>query len=95
MKAPFYEKQITEGVMLHVCAPNDTNGNPRRVYVHIVNDKVRGSIVAGAWDEGYEGYKAVPEAYRTMASYSHSVKVSPTEYRAYVKAGEVIRKEGK
>jgi hypothetical protein len=95
MKAPFYEKQITEGIMLHVCAPNYTNGNPRRVYVHIVNDKVRGSIVTGAWDEGYDGYKAVPETYWVEASFAHRINVSPTVYWAFVKAGEAIRKEGK
>lgn len=42
-------------VCIRLCAPNDCNGNPRRVYVLLGSD---GSIVR-AVDEGYAGIHAI------------------------------------
>lgn len=46
----------------HLCADNDYNGNPRRLYVLVV----AGARVA-AWDEGYSGCDAVPGPWREQA----------------------------
>jgi hypothetical protein len=46
----------------HLCAANDYNGNPRRLYV-LVDDNQR----VAAWDEGYSGHHAVPNVWRDAA----------------------------
>lgn len=55
---------------------NDINGNPRRVYVAFC-----GTAVLGAWDEGYSGVYAVPDAFRYLAYDCPTVDVPVTEYR--------------
>ena len=60
----------------HYCAPNDANGNPRRVYV-LVSD---GENVA-AWDEEYLGTLAVPGIWREDAWWAERIKCSPAMYR--------------
>lgn len=62
---------------IHLCAPNDTNGNPRRVYV--LHDRA-GSIVA-AIDEGYSGHHAVKEAGYPNAVMGPAYDTIPSEYR--------------
>jgi hypothetical protein len=49
--------------IIRLNAGNDTNGNPRRVYVAFDVD----CNIAGAWDEGYSGHNAVPVELRPMA----------------------------
>jgi len=64
-------------IILRLAAPNDGNGNPRRVFVAF-----DGSVV-GAWDEGYLGSDAIPEALR--GSYGGiTIEVTPREYRRYL-----------
>jgi len=74
-------------VIGHYAAPNDTNGNPRRVFVLYRVDKGYLSHVA-ARDEGYEGdgvetvlgkFKAFPGA--ESAAFLPRVNVTPKEYR--------------
>ena len=62
--------------ILHFCAPNDTYGNPRRLYVLSDED---GSFIA-AWDEGYKGHHAVPGPFRDKAYLSQRYDVSATKY---------------
>lgn len=64
----------------HYCAPNDVNGNPRRVYV-LVDD---GDNIA-AWDEGYLGSDAVPGVFRDAAYNAERVNCSATMYRKLCK----------
>jgi len=63
--------------ILHVCAKNDVNGNPRRAYV-LSNDE--GAYVA-IWDEGYKGSDAVPGDFRDAAYLSQRFDVTVTEYK--------------
>ena len=62
--------------ILHLCTKNDSNGNPRRLYV-LSNDE--GKFVA-AWDEGYKGSDAVPGIWRKDAHLSQRFDVTVTEY---------------
>jgi hypothetical protein len=62
--------------ILHLCAKNDTNGNPRRAYV-LSNEE--GQYVA-IWDEGYKGSDAVPGEFRDAAYLSQRFDVTVTEY---------------
>ena len=47
----------------HLCASNDSNGNPRRLFA--VTGPLGG--VLAVWDEGYQGSHAVPPALRDAA----------------------------
>ena len=62
--------------LIRLCATNDRNGNPRRVYVMISD----GAAIA-AWDEGYSGSDAVPGIWRQNAYNAPSFAVTPAEYR--------------
>jgi hypothetical protein len=50
-------------MVLHYCAPNDSNGNPRRCYVLLDID----NVPIAAWAEGYSGHHAVPGFWRDEA----------------------------
>jgi hypothetical protein len=59
----------------HVSAPNDRNGNPRRLYL-VGSD--------GKWfsfDEGYLGVHAIPSKYRENMTWFPEVTVSASEYK--------------
>lgn len=56
---------------------NDTNGNPRRLYV-LINET---GAYMQAWDHGYAGIHAVPEKYRAQAARAVYVETTPTFYR--------------
>jgi hypothetical protein len=62
----------------HVCAPNDRNGNPRRCY--LVRHMPTGWILA-AYDEGYDGYSATPDAIRRESAAGLCFNVSVKFYR--------------
>ena len=62
--------------IIRLNAGNDTNGNPRRVYVAF-----DGCDIVGAWDEGYSGYNAVPEALRPLARQAATLATTATERR--------------
>ena len=66
--------------VLHMCATNDVNGNPRRVYV-LENEN---GMVA-SWNEGYLGFHAVPEQFRTSAYNAERVNVSVKDYNKLCK----------
>jgi hypothetical protein len=63
-------------------AGNDSNGNPRRVYV--VFDST-GKII-DAIDEGYSGIQALDEVYPKHNDSVASFDTSPSEYRELVKS---------
>ena len=60
-------------------AGNDTNGNPRRVFVAL-----RNGVAVNSWDEGYEGEHAVSEQYRRCYA-GQTFETTPKEYRSLVK----------
>lgn len=75
--------------IVRFAATNDTNGNPRRVYVafgKFSQDDLSTHMLA-TWDEGYHGYHAVPEALRVMARYCPSISVPVGEYKDLVQWG--------
>lgn len=61
---------------IHIIAPNDPNGNPRRLY-----------LVCGphgplaAVDEGYSGFRAIAEAGFPNAPEVWNIEVSASEYK--------------
>lgn len=59
----------------HLCAHNDRNGNPRRLYV-LVNDGQRVAV----WDDGYLGHYAVPGIWRDAAYDAERVDITPRLY---------------
>lgn len=59
----------------HLCAHNDRNGNPRRLYV-LVSDGQR----VAAWDEGYLGHHAVPGIWRDAAYNAERINIKPSLY---------------
>ena len=63
--------------ILHMCANNDYYGNPQRLYVMSNDD----GLFVKCWDEGYEGYNAVPEELRKEAYLAQRVNVSVTKYK--------------
>ena len=67
--------------ILHVCAPNDTNGNPRRLYY--VTDLETGKVTA--YDEEYRGRSAVPDEIQRSAIDGGSIDVPVSEYRFILK----------
>ena len=68
--------------ILHLCANNDYNGNPQRLYV-LSNEE--GKFIA-AWDEGYNGHHAVPGIWRKEAYMAQRVNVSVTKYNTLKRA---------
>lgn len=65
--------------ILHLSAPNDRNGNPRRVYF-LVKD---GEAVNG-WEAEYKGSGAVPIEYRYLTQSCVTVNVSAKELKSFL-----------
>lgn len=77
--SPFYRcPQMTE--ILRFNAGNDRDGNPRRLYAEIAAGQV-----SRVWDEGYDGYNAVPPELRTAAANCGTVPITPKGYRDLLK----------
>ena len=73
-----YQRKLTMYTgFKHLCAVNDVNGNPRRVYALIDED----GYYLAAWDEGYHGSDAVPGVWREAAYNAPREKISVKEYR--------------
>ena len=70
---------MIKNILQHVRAPNDRNGNPRRLYLVTPLD---GSEVI-AYPEGYHGLQAVPAPMRTAdgSLFTEDVYVSAGEYK--------------
>jgi len=69
-------------IVLHLCAENGTNGNPRRCYVVVGPD----GAVTAVHDEGLIG----PDAWRIghpTAVEGPEINTTPGEYRAWLKEG--------
>jgi len=73
--------------IVHVCADNDINGNPQRLYYDIRNHK--------CFDEGYMGHNAVPEYLRKdayEAEFSFKLKVSVELYEELLALNKIFRR---
>jgi hypothetical protein len=67
--------------VLHFTAPNDRNGNPRRLWAAFTP---AGQLV-NAWDEGYLGSHAIPAAIRHKAATCYAIPVSAATYSAMLR----------
>ncbi len=61
-------------------AGNDTNGNPRRIFAEIASGQV-----SRVWDEGFDGYQAVPLPLRDAAKQCATLAITPRQYRDLLK----------
>lgn len=68
----------TVTTVLHLAAPNDNNGNPRRVFLAFA-----GSAFRGYWDEGYSGFHAMPPELRDLALSAPRINVSAAELKSW------------
>ena len=67
--------------LVHLAAPNDSNGNPQRCFV-LFNEN---GICVAAYDEGYLGRNCLPDPLRkTIAP---TIQVQRKEYKSWLKAG--------
>lgn len=78
--------------ILHLRAPHDTNGNPRRVFVVIDASGKEDGRTLGVFDEGYAGNRAVPEEMRNAAIAEVTIEVTPKEYKEWLKIGVELAK---
>jgi len=67
--------------ILYFATENDVNGNPRRIYCAF--DQC-GQLTNG-WDEGYEGYAAVPLHLQDKASKLSKIEIDAKTYRSFLK----------
>ena len=69
----------------YVCAKNDVNGNPQRLYYDIKNNK--------CFDEGYMGHHAVPEYLRKHAyeaEYNCKIKITTELYQELLVLDDIV-----
>lgn len=78
-------------VAVHICAPNDVNGNPQRLYAVL-----QGEDVLNVVEEGYEG-EACLRTLRARLESTHYVTVAPhrinvdvAEYRRWLGIGDKL-----
>lgn len=64
----------------HLCASNDVNGNPRRLYV-LVDEELPVAARVAAWDEGYAGCDAVPGIWRECAYRAERMDITVALYK--------------
>jgi hypothetical protein len=67
--------------VIHLCAPNDRNGNPNRAFVAFERQALR-----GFWPEGFSGCHAVPDQLRELAAFAPRINVSVRELTSWRKA---------
>jgi hypothetical protein len=72
--------------VLHFTAPNDSNGNPRRLWAAFTP---AGQLL-NAWDEGYVGSHAIPAAIRHKAATCYAIPISAATYRAMLRHARQI-----
>ena len=68
--------------LIHLCAPNDRNGNPRRLYLEF-NDH---GVAVRHWLEGYKGSHCVPAELRHAAATAPRINVAAAEFNAWRRA---------
>lgn len=64
----------------HLCASNDPDGNPRRLYV-LVDEELPTATRVAAWDEGYAGHLAVPGIWREHAYNAERMDITVSLYK--------------
>lgn len=66
--------------LIRLAAPNDNNGNPRRLFAVI-----RDGGISAVYDEGYSGPGAVPKRLRQRAKVCAMIETTPREYLSLLK----------
>ena len=69
-------------MVLHLCAENDVNGNPRRLFATVHET---GSYFDKVWDEGYEGK---PEELRGQDALK--INITTKEYKSILQSAEAL-----
>lgn len=69
-------------VCVHLCAPNDRNGNPRRAFLFI-NEH---NAAVFLWPESYAGPDCVLQSLRPLAHRATRINVSAGELRSWLKS---------
>lgn len=70
-------------IAIHLNAGNDTNGNPRRLYV-VYSVAERESELMAVIREGYSGVRALRERFPDAVLLSGAIQVTAKEYRSYL-----------
>ena len=71
--------------IVYVCAENDINGNPQRLYYDLKNHK--------SYDEGYLGHHVVPENLRQNAhesEYNFKINVTAEFYNELLILDDIV-----
>jgi len=79
-EGPWYDLGAAPTMVQHLCATNDSNGNPRRIWALY---DVAGNIVQ-VIDEGYSGRREVPKGLVELPE----ITVTPGVYRAWLKTSK-------
>lgn len=68
---------------IHLRAPNDRSGNPRRIYLVVHMNEVWHAI-----DEGYKGIGALREVYPHLPDLTPAcaIDITATEYREWMRS---------
>jgi hypothetical protein len=66
--------------VLHVCAPNDIDGNPCRCYVALGEN----NRFLGAWPETYAAHNSVPSSIRHLAVSAFHIEAPAKQVEAYI-----------
>lgn len=67
--------------VLHLTAPNDKSGNPRRLYIFLSDQ-----AVMGVWDEGYEGAECLPSTLQEDGKRAPQINITAGEYKRLKKS---------
>lgn len=71
--------------VLHLVAPNDTSGNPRRLYLFISSQEP-----IGVWDEGYEGAECLPPSLQDYGKVAPQIRITAGEYKRLKKERGIV-----
>ena len=72
--------------LVYFTAPNDRNGNPRRLWALFTP---AGQLCA-TYDEGYEGSHALPAMLRPKAATAYAVPIAAATYNAMLRHGRSL-----
>lgn len=70
--------------MIHLCAPNNEDGNPRRAWAQYD----WAGVLVGWFEEGYSGCNAVPRELDAQRLAAPSIRVSVKEYLTWKRSYE-------
>jgi hypothetical protein len=73
-------------IAVHICAPNDVNGNPQRCFA-VLDEH---SEIAAVVDEGYEGEAALRSLGYEVELCQHRIEVSEAEYMRWLRISDPV-----